>query len=152
MAALNATLRDEAPAVSTRGAASALLDQAWHGLAPGETVAAEDVDAFETAVLERHGLRLRALGPTEQSTFFSHVFDGPYPGTHYAYTWSAVLEAITLQWLDEDGGPTPEKGRRLREEVFARGAAVDPIAALRELTGREPSVGPLLERRGLSPR
>lgn len=151
VAALGAGVRDEAPAISTRGTASALLDQAWHGLAPGETVAAEDVDAFETAALERHGLLLHALGPNERSTFFSHVFAGPYPGTHYAYTWSAVLEAIVLRWLEEDGGPTPEKGRRLREELLSRGAAVDPIAALRAITGREPSVGPLLERRGLSP-
>lgn len=37
VSALNAFDRDGAPAISTRGAANALLDQAWHGLAPGET-------------------------------------------------------------------------------------------------------------------
>jgi hypothetical protein len=35
-----------------------VLDQAWHGLQPGDTVEAEAVDAFEDAVLERHGLAL----------------------------------------------------------------------------------------------
>ena len=151
VAALNAFERDGAPAISTRGAANSLLDQAWHALAPGETVAAEDVDAFEAAVLDRYGLALPAVGLHNHSTFFIHIFDGPYPGTHYSYLWSALLEAITLQWLDEHGGLTRANGQRLRDAFLSRGATVDPIAALRSLTGREPSVASLLERRGLAP-
>jgi peptidyl-dipeptidase Dcp len=147
--ALNAFDRDGAPTISTRGAANSLLDQAWHGLEPGETVAADDVDAFEAAVLDRHGLALPAVGFNYHSTFFIHIFDGPYPGMHYSYLWSALLEAITLQWLDEQGGLTRANGERLRDAFLSRGATVDPIAALRSLTGREPSVEPLLERRGL---
>jgi peptidyl-dipeptidase Dcp len=149
IATLNAFERDGAPVISTRGAANALLDQAWHGLAPGETVAAGDVDAFESAVLDRHDLAVPAVGFHYHSTFFSHVFDGPYPGTLYSYTWSALLEAMTLQWLDEHGGLTRANGQRLRDAFLSRGATVDPIAALRTLTGREPSVEPFLERRGL---
>ena len=151
VAALNAHVRDGAPYISTQGSANALLDQAWHGLVPGETVAPGHVDAFEAAVLERHGLVLRAVDFHYRSTFFSHVFDGPYDGTHYAYLWSAALEAIALEWLDEQGGLTRANGQRLRDAVLSRGAVVDPIAALRSITGREPSVGPLLERRGLLP-
>ena len=150
LAALGALDRDGAPANSTRGVAGSLLDQAWHGLAPGETVAPEDADAFEGAVLAGHGLDVAAVGLHCHSTFFTHIFDGPYPGTHYSYLWSARLEAITLQWLDEQGGLTRANGQRLREAFLSRGAVVDPIAALRSLTGREPSVEPLLERRGLS--
>ena len=147
--ALGAAEREGAAYISTKGVANALLDQAWHGLAPGTTVTAEEVDAFEAAVLARHGLDVHAAGLTYHSTFFRHVFDGGYDGSHYAYTWSAVLEAIALQWLDERGGLTRANGERLRDELLSRGAAVDPIAALRALTGREPSVEPLLERRGL---
>jgi peptidyl-dipeptidase Dcp len=149
VAALDAFIRDGAPYISTQGAANALLDQAWHGLAPGETVAPDAVDAFETAVLERHGLDVPGVGFHYHSTFFTHVFDGHYPGTHYSYLWSAALEAIALQWLDEQGGLTRATGQRLREALLSRGAVVDPIAAIRDLTGRRPSVGPLLERRGL---
>jgi peptidyl-dipeptidase Dcp len=150
VAALNAFTRDGAPYTSTQGSANALLDQAWHGLAPGETVAPDAVDAFETAVLERHGLEVPAVGFHYHSTFFVHVFDGHYPGTHYSYLWSATLEAIALQWLDEHGGLTRANGQRLRDAFLSRGAVVDPIAAVRTLTGRVPSVGPLLERRGLA--
>jgi peptidyl-dipeptidase Dcp len=149
VAALDAFIRDGAPYISTQGAANSLLDQAWHGLAPGETVAPDAVDAFETAVLERHGLVVPGVGFHYHSTFFTHVFDGHYPGTHYSYLWSAALEAIALQWLDEQGGLTRANGQRLREAFLSRGAVVDPIAAVEDLTGRRPSVGPLLERRGL---
>ena len=150
VAALDAFVRDGAPYISTQGAANALLDQAWHGLVPGETVAPDAVDAFEAAVLERHGLVVPGVGFHYHSTFFTNVFEGPYPGTQYSYLWSAALEAVTLQWLDEQGGLTRANGQRLREALLARGAAVDPIAAVRALTGRRPSVGPLLERRGLA--
>ena len=150
VAALDAFVRDGAPYISTQGAANALLDQAWHGLAPGETVAPDAVDAFEAAVLERHGLVVPGVGFHYHSTFFTSVFDGHYSGTQYSYLWSAALEAITLRWLDEQGGLTRANGQRLREAFLARGAVVDPIAAIEELTGRRPSVGPLLERRGLA--
>lgn len=150
VAALTAYVRDSAPATSTQSTANALIDQAWHGLAPGAAVAGEDADAFEDDVLERHGLALPALGPHYRSTFFVHVFDGQYAGTHYSYTWSAMLESAALQWLDEQGGVTPAAGQRLRDELLSRGAVVDPLAAFRTITGREPSVGPLLERRGLA--
>jgi len=64
-----------------------------------------------------------------------------YDGTHYSYLWSAALEAIALQWLDEEGGLSRANGQRLRDAVLSRGGVVDPIA-LRSITGREPSVGP----------
>jgi peptidyl-dipeptidase Dcp len=150
VAALAAFIRDGAAYISTRGTANSLLDQAWHALAPGESVAPDEVDAFEEAVLERHGLALHAVGLNCRSTYFSHVFAGPYPGTYYAYLWSAVLEALALQWLDEQGGLTRANGMRLREALLSRGAVVDPIDALRAITGRDPSVEPMLERRGLA--
>jgi peptidyl-dipeptidase Dcp len=148
-AALGAYERDSAAFNSTRGAASSLVDQAWHALAPGAAVAPEDVDAFEDAVLERHRIALHAVGSNLRSTFFPHVFAGSYPGTHYSYLWSAMLEAAMRQWMDDEGGPTRAVGQRLRDEFLSRGAVVDPLAALRAITGREPAVRPMLELRGL---
>jgi peptidyl-dipeptidase Dcp len=150
VAALNAFIRESGPYTSTQGAAHSLLDQAWHGLAPGESVAPEAVDEFEREVVQRYGLEVRAVGLGYHSTYFTHIFEGHYDGTHYAYLWSALLEAVTLQWLDEQGGLTRNNGQRLREAFLSRGAVVDPIAAIRALTGRDPSVEPMLERRGLA--
>jgi peptidyl-dipeptidase Dcp len=78
-----------------------------------------DVDAFEAAVLDQHGLDIPAVGLNYHSTFFIHIFDGPYSGTHYAYLWSALLEAMTLQWLDDHGGLTRANGQRLRDAFFS---------------------------------
>jgi peptidyl-dipeptidase Dcp len=131
-----------------RGVLCARLDQAWHRLAPGEAV--DDVDAFEDAVIARHGLGVPGLDFTNRSTCFVHVFGGHYDGTHYAYLWSDVLDAAVLEWLAEEVGPTRAAGERLRDALLARGAVADPLAAVRELTGREPSVEPRLRRRGLA--
>jgi peptidyl-dipeptidase Dcp len=150
LGALAAQEREGAPHTSTQGAAQSLLDQAWHALAPGDAVAAGDVDAFDDAVLAEHGLDLRAVGHRYRSPFFAHAFDGGYAGTHYSYLWSAVLECSALEWLDEQGGASRAAGTRLREGLLARGAAVDPLAALREITGRPPSVQSLLRLRGLA--
>lgn len=149
VAALNAFIREAGPYISTQGAVHSLLDQAWHGLAPGDSVAPEAVDEFEREVVQRHGLEVRAVGLGYHSTFFTHIFDGQYDATNYAYLWSALLEAVTLDWFDEQGGLTRHNGQRLREAILSRGAVVDPVAAVRALTGRDPSVEPLLERRGL---
>jgi peptidyl-dipeptidase Dcp len=150
VAALTATARDNAAYWTTQGVANALLDQAWHGLAPGDTVDPDAVDAFEADVLARHGLDLRATGLHYRSSFFVHIFDGLYAGTHYSYLWSAALEAAALGWLDEQGGLSRLTGGRLRDELLSQGAVVDPLAAVRAITGRDPSVQPLLERRGLT--
>ncbi|MDX6675966.1 MAG: peptidyl-dipeptidase Dcp [Solirubrobacteraceae bacterium] len=147
VAALEASVRSGAAAISVRGVANEWLDQAWHGLAPGERVA--DVEAFEAAVLERHGLVVPGLEFSYRSAYFIHIFEADYAGTHYAYLWSARLEAVALEWLDEQGGLTRAAGRRLRDEFLSRGATVDPLAAFRAITGREPSVASLLHRRGL---
>jgi len=149
VAALSASERIDAAARSVRSGLCSRLDQAWHRLAPGETV--DDVDAFEAAVVARHALDVRGLDFTYRSSYFDHVFDGQYDGTHYAYLWSAVLEATVLEWLDEQGGPTRAAGRRLRDALLSRGAVVDPLDAVGTITGRTPSVASLLRRRGLAP-
>jgi peptidyl-dipeptidase Dcp len=148
VAALGASERIDAAATSVRSGLCSRLDQAWHGLAPGETV--EDVDAFEAAVRARDGLDVPGLDFNYRSSYFVHIFGGHYDGTHYAYLWAAVLEATVLEWLEEQGGATRAAGQRLREALLARGAVADPLSAVRSVTGREPSVEPLLRRRGLA--
>jgi peptidyl-dipeptidase Dcp len=61
-----------------------------------------------------------------------------------------VLDADTVDWFDEHGGLTRANGDRFRETVLSRGGSTDPMAAFRELRGREPRIEPLLERRGLT--
>ena len=66
VAAITAYIHESAPYVSTQAAAGSLLDQAWHGLAPGEAIAPDAVDAFEESVLR--GARPRGTSPSASAT------------------------------------------------------------------------------------
>lgn len=134
--------------------AAMLLDQAWHQLAPGQEPAAEDVEAFEAAALERFGIAATPacpVPPRYRSTYFQHVFSGGYAAGYYSYLWSEVLDADTVAWFAENGGLRRENGRAFAAALLSRGGAVDPLAAYAAFRGRPPQIGPLLERRGLAP-
>ncbi|TNM61126.1 M3 family metallopeptidase [Streptomyces sp. NP160] len=135
---------------TTEIVAAMLLDQAWHQLAPGESVAPDDVEAFEAAALERHGTALELVPPRYRSTYFNHVFSGGYSAGYYSYLWSEVLDADTVEWFAENGGLRRENGAAFAREVLSRGGTVDLSAAYRAFRGRDPRVEPLLQRRGLA--
>ncbi|MGQ7296652.1 M3 family metallopeptidase [Quadrisphaera sp. KR29] len=135
---------------TTEIVAAMLLDQAWHQLAPGEAVESDDVEAFEAAALERHGVALELVPPRYRSTYFNHVFSGGYSAGYYSYLWSEVLDADTVEWFAEHGGLRRVNGAAFAREVLSRGGAVDLAAAYRAFRGRDPRVEPLLERRGLA--
>ncbi|MET4059117.1 peptidyl-dipeptidase Dcp [Arthrobacter sp. UYP6] len=124
-----------------------LLDLAWHELAPGETV--QDPEAFEAEALERAGVALDLVPPRYRSGYFKHIFAGGYAAAYYAYIWSEVLDADTVQWFQENGDLTRENGDRFRRELLARGNSIDPLQAFRNFRGREAALEPLLHRRGL---
>jgi peptidyl-dipeptidase Dcp len=131
--------------------AAAILDQAWHTVRP-EQVPADpaEVADFERTALVRAGLDDPLVPPRYGSTYFNHAFAGGYDAAYYSYIWSEVLDADTVDWFRENGGLDPAAGRRFREVLLARGHSMDPMAAFRELRGRDPQVEPLLQRRGLT--
>ncbi|MFJ7749308.1 M3 family metallopeptidase [Arthrobacter sp. NPDC097144] len=124
-----------------------LLDLAWHELAPGETV--QDPEAFEAEALQRAGVALDLVPPRYRSGYFKHIFAGGYAAAYYAYIWSEVLDADTVEWFRENGGLTRENGDRFRRELLARGNSIDPLQAFRNFRDRDAAIEPLLHRRGL---
>lgn len=135
---------------------AALLDQAWHQLAPDDVPTdPADVAAFEAAALERAGVALEAVPPRYRSTYFNHTFGGGYDAGYYSYIWAEVLDADTVEWFrtegahDGDGGLNRAAGRRFREALLSRGHSQDPLVSFRELRGRDAVLEPLLARRGL---
>lgn len=134
---------------TTEYLAATVLDQAWHRLTVEEAEAVTDVAAFEAETLASAGFDLPAIPPRYASTSFAHVFAGGYSAAYYAYIWSEVLDADTVAWFEEEGGLRRENGDRFRRLVLSRGNAEDPIAAYRAFRGRDASIEPLLERRGL---
>ncbi len=150
---LAARLTDTAPGfgegwATTEYLAAALLDLAWHRLAPGTEV--DDVEAFEADALRAAGVATPTAPPRYRSAYFNHVFAGAYAAAYYSYIWSEVLDADTVGWFREHGGLQRRNGEAFRRALLARGGSVDPMEAYRAFRGRDPEIGPLLARRGLA--
>jgi peptidyl-dipeptidase Dcp len=151
VATMLASRQDGEGFATTEYLAAALLDQAWYRLAP-EDVPTDiaEVEAFEQAALEAAGVAFAPVPPRYRTTYFNHVFGGGYSAGYYSYIWSEVLDADTVTWFEENGGLRRENGDAFRARLLSRGGSVDPMAAFRDLRGRDPEIAPLLARRGLT--
>eukprot|EP01104_Vermistella_antarctica_P009677 TRINITY_DN2504_c1_g1_i2.p1 TRINITY_DN2504_c1_g1~~TRINITY_DN2504_c1_g1_i2.p1 ORF type:complete len:382 (+),score=64.85 TRINITY_DN2504_c1_g1_i2:505-1650(+) len=127
--------------------AATVLDQAWHQLKPDEvTAAVSDVPGFELRTLARFP---SIVPPRYRSTYFSHIMGG-YSAGYYSYIWSEVLDADTAEWFKQGGGLSREMGERFRSMILSRGGSADATTLFREFRGQDPSIEPLLKRRGLA--
>jgi peptidyl-dipeptidase Dcp len=127
---------------------AALIDQQWHQLKPDQIPT--DVAKFEQETLAKFGLDFAPVPPRYRSTYFSHVFSGGYAAGYYAYLWSEVLDAESVEWFKENGGLTRKNGDHFRKTLLSRGGSVDAMQLFRDFRGRDPKIDPLLERRGLN--
>ena len=132
---------------TTHYLAAALLDQRWHQLDAGKLPT--DVAGFEASALQQAGVEFAPVPPRYRSAYFSHVFSSGYSAGYYAYIWSEVLDADTVEWFRQNGGLTRKNGDWFRQEVLSRGGSVDAVGAFTRFRGHAPDVTPLLERRGL---
>jgi len=132
---------------TTEYLAAALLDLAWHSLPKGAPE--QDVDSFEGQALARYQVNVPEVPPRYRTTYFSHIWDGGYSASYYAYLWSEVLDHDAYAWFTEHGGMTRENGQRYRDMILSRGSTADVGALYRAFRGRDPSIQPLLTERGL---
>lgn len=131
---------------TTEFMAAALLDMAYHTVQTTDPLQAEE---FEKATLDKLGL-IPEITVRYRSTYFSHIFDGGYSAGYYAYTWAEVLDADAFEAFKETGDVfNPEKSRAFREYVLAKGGSDDAMKLYLQFRGKEPSIEPLLKRRGL---
>jgi peptidyl-dipeptidase Dcp len=134
---------------STEYLEAALLDIEWHSLS-ADAPRVTDVEAFEKAALAKYGLDLSQVPPRYKSPYFSHIWDNGYSANYYAYMWADVLAVDGYQWFVEHGGMTRPNGLHFRDTVLSQGGSKDPAELYRDFRGRDPDVGPLLDRRGLN--
>jgi peptidyl-dipeptidase Dcp len=128
---------------------AAMLDQRWHQLTDASQVpAADGVMAFEAAALAKDGVDFAAVPPRYRTPYFSHIMGG-YAAGYYAYIWSEVLDADTVEWIKAHGGLTRANGDHFRATLLSRGGSKDAMQLFRDFAGRDPDIEPLLERRGL---
>jgi peptidyl-dipeptidase Dcp len=129
--------------------AASLLDMAWHTLPDGP--APQDVDKFEAESLHRFGVDFPLVPPRYRTSYFAHIWGNDYSAGYYAYLWSDVLAQDAYQWFVEHGGMTRDNGKRFRDMILSRGHTQEMAPMYRAFRGRDPSVEPLLEHRGLKP-
>jgi peptidyl-dipeptidase Dcp len=127
---------------------SAMLDQSWHQIGADKIPEAGGVVAFEAAALKANGTDYAPVPPRYRTPYFSHIMGG-YAAGYYAYIWSEVLDANTVEWIKANGGLTRANGDRFRATLLSRGGSKDALQLFRDFTGQEPKIEPLLKRRGL---
>jgi peptidyl-dipeptidase Dcp len=128
---------------------AAMLDQNWHQLTPAQVPAANGVMAFEAAALKKDGVDYAPVPPRYRTPYFSHIMGG-YAAGYYAYIWSEVLDADSVEWLKQNGGLTRANGDHFRDTLLSRGGSADALVLFKNFTGRDPYIEPLLVRRGLT--
>ena len=133
---------------TTEYLAAALLDQAWHQLAPNQIPT--DVLAFEAQALKKAGVDFALVPPRYRSTYFSHTFSGGYSAGYYGYLWAEKLDADTVEWFKANGGLTRKNGDHFRKTLLSRGGTLDAMQMYRNFRGKDADIKPLLERRGLT--
>ncbi len=127
---------------------SAMLDQSWHQAGADKIPDAAGVMAFEAAALRANGTDYAPVPPRYRTPYFSHIMGG-YAAGYYAYIWSEVLDANTVEWIKGHGGLTRENGDRFRQTLLSQGGSKDALQLFRDFAGHEPQIEPLLKRRGL---
>lgn len=126
--------------------AASYLDMDWHTLTTTRPV--EDVLALEDESLNRIGL-IPEIISRYRTTYFRHIFTSGYSAGYYSYIWAGVLDADAFQAFKDAGLFNRELAQSYRENILAKGGSEDPMVLYKRFRGREPSIEPLLERRGL---
>ncbi|NNL96104.1 MAG: M3 family metallopeptidase, partial [Xanthomonadales bacterium] len=135
---------------TTEYIAASLLDLNWHNLSPNEAAAVEDASQFEADAMSAYG-KPGEIESRYRSPYFAHIFAGGYSAGYYAYLWSEILDADGFTAFMEAGDIyDPELAARLKENVYQAGGIRDADELYRQFRGKDPSIDPLLEIRGLN--
>jgi peptidyl-dipeptidase Dcp len=74
---------------------------------------------------------------------------GGYSAGYYAYIWSEVLDANSVEWFKNNGGLTRANGDHFRKTLLSQGGSQDAMKLFQDFAGHAPKIEPLLKKRGL---
>ncbi len=128
---------------------AAMLDQRWHQVSADQLPDGKNVMNYEAKALKDIGLDYAPVPPRYRPPYFSHIMGG-YAAGYYAYIWSEVLDADSVEWFKQNGGLTRKNGDHFRATLLSQGGSQDAMKIFHDFTGRDPWIEPLLTRRGLT--
>ncbi|MCH7657719.1 MAG: M3 family metallopeptidase [Bacteroidetes bacterium] len=124
---------------------ASFLDMDWHTI---EKTTEINVLDFEDKSSENIKM-IPEIIVRYRSTYFAHIFSGGYSSGYYSYIWAEVLDADAFNAFKETGLFDQETAARFRENILERGGTRDPMELYKMFRGAEPSLEPMLERKGL---
>lgn len=125
--------------------ASTYLDMDFHTItAP----ISGNADSFEINSMKNIGL-ISSIIPRHRANYFSHVFSGGYSAGYYSYIWSGVLDTDAFDQFKKTSLFNPAKADSFRKNVLEKGGTEEPMELYKKFRGGEPSIEPLLKKRGL---
>jgi peptidyl-dipeptidase Dcp len=125
--------------------AASFLDLYWHTI---ESSFTGNVNDFEQGSLDKLGL-IPEIVVRYRSTYFNHIFSGGYSSGYYSYIWAEVLDADAFQAFVETSVFNREAATAFRKNILEKGGTEDPMTLYIRFRGKEPSIEPLLKKRGL---
>lgn len=125
--------------------AASKLDIAWHSLTDKTE---KDAATFEKQILEGIGL-IPQIVSRYRTPYFNHMVNG-YDAGYYGYIWANVLDTDAFQAFKEKGDIFhPATASSFKKNILEKGGSADPMMLYKAFRGAEPSVEPLLKKRGL---
>jgi peptidyl-dipeptidase Dcp len=126
--------------------AASYLDLDYHSL---KQPLAGDVTAFEAEGMKRIGLP-GSIIPRYRSTYYNHIFNGGYSAGYYSYIWSGVLDTDAFEAFKSRSLFDAATAKSFRTNILELGGTGDAQQMYRRFRGAEPSIEPLLKKRGLN--
>jgi peptidyl-dipeptidase Dcp len=125
--------------------AASYLDLDYHSRSEPLT---GDIVAFEADAMKRIGLPSSII-PRYRSTYYNHIFNGGYSTGYYSYIWSGVLDTDAFEAFRSKSLFDPATAKSFRTNILERGGTDDAMTMYKRFRGAEPSIEPLLRKRGL---
>lgn len=130
---------------TTEYLAASLLDLEYHSIKEPINI---DPNEFEKNTMQKLGL-IDEIIPRYRSTYFNHIFAGGYSAGYYSYIWSGVLDSDAFEAFKETALFDQKTAQAFRKNILEKGGSADPMELYKRFRGKEPSIDPLLRKRGL---
>ncbi len=125
--------------------AASFLDMDWHTIKNADSLS---ITEFENNSLNKIGL-IPEIISRYRSTYFQHIFSSGYSAGYYSYVWAEVLDADAFEAFREKGLFDQQTASGFREHILKNGGTEEPMTMYKKFRGKEPSIEPLLRRKGL---